>query len=64
MSLVRKEEAEKDHTNYAQQLIDLHDQYAILLNLCCIFPNKLSVCAGILPWFKDLSEIIHFFKKC
>jgi hypothetical protein len=26
MSLVRKEEAEKDHTNYAQQLIDLHDQ--------------------------------------
>jgi hypothetical protein len=31
MSLVRKEEAEKDHTNYAQQLIDLHDQWEI----CC-----------------------------
>jgi hypothetical protein len=26
MSLVRKEEAEKDHGMYAQQLIDLHDQ--------------------------------------
>mmetsp|Transcript_9320 Transcript_9320/g.26748 ORF Transcript_9320/g.26748 Transcript_9320/m.26748 type:complete len:561 (-) Transcript_9320:1059-2741(-) len=31
MSLVRKEEAEKDHTNYAQQLIDLHDKYLALV---------------------------------
>ncbi|KAJ1491346.1 Cullin repeat-like-containing domain protein [Baffinella frigidus] len=29
--LVRKEEAEKDHTNYAQQLIDLHDTYLALV---------------------------------
>ena len=27
MSKVRKEETEKDHSMYAQQLIDLHDQY-------------------------------------
>jgi len=31
MSLVRKEEAEKDHANYAQQLIDLHDTYLALV---------------------------------
>jgi len=31
MGLVRKEEAEKDHKNYAQQLIDLHDKYLALV---------------------------------
>lgn len=31
MNLVRKEEAEKDHKNYAQQLIDLHDTYLALV---------------------------------
>lgn len=32
MSLVRKQEGEKDHANYTQQLIDLHDQYLALVN--------------------------------
>eukprot|EP00960_Hanusia_phi_P022722 671639-Hanusia_phi.AAC.1 len=32
MSLVRKQEGEKDHSNYAQQLIELHDQYLALVN--------------------------------
>ena len=27
MSLVRKQEGERDHSNYTQQLIDLHDQF-------------------------------------
>jgi len=31
MSLVRKQEGEKDHANYTQQLIDLHDQYLTLV---------------------------------
>jgi hypothetical protein len=33
MSLVRKEEAEKDHSMYAQQLIDLHDQVSACMVL-------------------------------
>ena len=32
MSLVRKQEGEKDHANYTQQLIDLHDQYLALVH--------------------------------
>ena len=31
MGLVRKQEGEKDHANYTQQLIDLHDQYLTLV---------------------------------
>jgi cullin 1 len=31
MSLVRKQEGERDHSNYTQQLIDLHDQYLMLV---------------------------------
>lgn len=37
MSLVRKEEAEKDHSMYAQQLIDLHDQ--VLIPTCDCWKN-------------------------
>ena len=33
MSLVRKQEGEKDHANYTQQLIDLHDQYLNLVQV-------------------------------